>query len=327
MKYGQRLKKGKHSMEKTIVKLEYCLPLLSAKIKDAVMNISDMERIRIQEIRLRLNRYLTAVLFGKEYFVTPSGRLMNAPTGSVEIAAEDIEFTFRQAFQNSIHSFHREVTQGFITCTGGNRVGFCGTAVLSQDRELSVENVKYISSLNIRIAREVRGCSSEIYERAFCEGISSLIIAGAPASGKTTVLRDLCSRLGARYRISLIDERNELSATVNGRAGSDVGILTDVFDSYSRYDGIMTAVRVMSPEILVCDEIGSKDDLKALEYALNSGVKLIVTCHAPDIAQLKKRTVISRLIKSGAFDNAVFLGTGSMCGRMTSFYRLGDKND
>lgn len=312
-------------MYREISKLRFAYELLTPKIKNAVLAVSETERENIQEIRLRLNKKLTATVFGKEYFVTTDGKLMNSPADAVGVTSEDIDTAYKRAFQNSLHSFQREITQGYITVEGGNRVGFCGTAILDILREFCVENVKHISSINIRIAREVTGCSKDIYDRAFNNGIASLLIAGPPSSGKTTVLRDLCSKLGLKYRLSLIDERNEISATKDGAAQNDVGLMTDVFNSYTKFDGIMTAVKVMSPMILVCDEIGSKEDMKALEYAINSGVKLVATCHASNIDELKKRPVISKLIKEKVFDYAAILGTGPLCGQLTSFYKIGEQ--
>ena len=185
-----------------------------------------------------------------------------------------------------------------------------------------METVKHISSVNIRIAREVYGAGDDIYKKAFLNGPASLIIGGPPSCGKTTVLRDLCRLLGEKYRLSLIDERNEISASKNGTAQNLVGDMTDVFNSYNKLEGIMTAVKVMSPMILVCDEIGAKGDAAALEYAVNSGVKLIATCHAGNFDEMKKRPAISKLMKEKVFDYAAVLGTGSMCGQMISFYKL-----
>ena len=79
----------------------------------------------------------------------------------------------------------------------------------------------------------------------------------------------------------------------------------------------------MSPQILICDEIGSSEDNEALQYALNSGVKLIASCHASSLDELKKRRYISKLIKDKAFDALAVLGTGTMCGRLVSFAKTG----
>lgn len=302
-------------------KLSFAYELLTPKIRCAVAAIPEMEREHIQEIRLRLGRKLTVTLFGKEYFVTCDGRLQNTSANAVDVTNEDIDITYRRAFRNSLHSYHREIANGYITVDGGNRVGFCGTAVLDSSDD-SVETLKHISSLNIRIAREVFGAGDEIFRKAFSQGPASLIIGGPPACGKTTVIRDLCRLLGGKYRISLIDERNEIAASKDGTAQNNVGELTDIFNSYNKCQGITTAVKVMSPLILVCDEIGAKGDTSALDYAVNSGVRLIASCHAGSFDELKKRPAISKLMKEKAFDYAAILGTGSMCGQLTSFYKL-----
>lgn len=303
-------------------KLEFVYDLLTPKIRCAVQAVPEIERVRIQEIRMRQGKKLTVTVFGKEYFVTPEGRLMTDCCPGVDIAPEDIDVTYKRAFKNSLHSFQREIARGYVTADGGNRIGFCGTAVLNPGDNYRTETIKNISSLNIRIAREIFGAGQNIFQRAFAQGPASLVIAGPPSSGKTTVLRDICRMLGNSFRISLIDERNEIAAVKDGVARNSVGLMTDVFNSYNKYEGIMTAVKVMSPVVLVCDEIGSKEDSKALEYAVNSGVKLIVTCHASDFDQLKHRPVIAKLLKDKVLDYAAVLGTGSMCGQLQSFYKL-----
>lgn len=303
-------------------KLKSAYELMTPKIKNAVTFVSEYERECIQEIRLRLGRKLTVTVFGREYYLSADGRIQNSADNAVDIDLEDIDTAFKRAFRNSIHSYHREIANGYITIDGGNRVGFCGTAVLDSKDGYSVETLKHISSVNIRIAREVIGAGEEIFNKAFANGPASLLIGGPPACGKTTVLRDLCRLVGGRYRVSLLDERNEISATKDGVAQNRVGELTDVFNAYNKAEGITIAVKVMSPELIFCDEIGAKGDLSAISYAVNSGVKLVATCHAGSFDEMKKRSAISKLMKEKVFDYAAILGRGSMCGRLTSFYKL-----
>ena len=314
-------------MVKEISKLKYVYNILPPKICEAICAIPETESTRIQEIRMRLGRKLSVTVFSKEYFVCLNGRLMNSPDNGIDIFKEDIETVYQRAFKNSLHSFQREITRGYITAEGGSRIGFCGCAVLNPSKSYAVENIKDISSVNIRIAREVIGCGEDLFDKAFSDGAKGLLIAGVPSSGKTTVLRDLTRLMGNKFRVSLIDERGEISACSEGIPQNQIGIMTDVFTSYNKYEGIMTAVKVMSPQILVCDEIGGKEDLEALEYCINSGVKIVATCHASSMEEAKKRPVISRLLKEKVFDCYAILGTGPMCGKLTSFGKLGGKND
>ncbi len=287
--------------------------LLSGRLAAAVERIGGSEREQIQELRLRRGGYLSAGICGREYFVTRTGRLVSEAEGAVNVTESDIEFTCLAATDNSIHSFEREIRQGFVTAGGGCRVGFCGRAVCTGTELVSV---KEISSVNIRISREVIGCAEGIYRELFAVGARSLLIAGPPASGKTTVLRDLCRLLSAERRVSLIDERGEIAAVCGGCAQNDVGLHTDVFTGYPKLEAIMTAVRVMSPEIVVCDEIGTEGELPAYEYAIGSGARLICTCHADTVKQLRHRPVVSQLTAERAFDAAVMLGSGRDIGRV-----------
>ena len=306
-------------------RIENALEILTPRLQAAIKKIPDIESGRIQDIRLRLGRYLTVTIFDKEYFVTEEGVLQNSPNSGVRVLKEDEEQIYKRAFQNSIHSFSREISQGYITISGGNRVGFCGTAVLNPLKDNEIHSIKNVSSINIRIAREVFGCANDLFKKIYSDEDKSLLILGPPCSGKTTILRDLCRQLGDIRSVSVIDERNEISATVDGISQNKLGAMTDVFCSYNKYDGIMTAVKVMSPKILICDEIGSKGDSKALEYAVNSGVKIIATAHSPDFEDAKKRITISKLIKENVFDYIAVLGTGVMCGKLIKLVKYNDK--
>lgn len=309
-------------MEKQISKIDGVLGLLPDELSQSVRMIPELERYRIQEIRLRRDKFLSSTVFDKEYFIRADGKLVNTTEQAVKVSGDNIDTVMKRALQCSVHSYAKEISDGYMTVAGGCRIGFCGTAVLSRPVNYTVETVKNISSVNIRIAREVIGCGDEIMRSVFASDLKSLLIIGVPSSGKTTILRDICRSLGKKYRLSLIDERNEIAAVSDGRAYNDVGILTDIFTSYDKFDAIMTSVRVMSPNALVCDEIGSKEDMRALEYVVNSGVKLIATTHAPDYDSAKRRSGVSKLIKDKVFDYACVLGTGSLCGKVTRLVKI-----
>ncbi|MBR1384810.1 MAG: Flp pilus assembly complex ATPase component TadA [Ruminococcus sp.] len=304
--------------------MELAQLLLTERLGRVIRAIPVSERKELQEIRLRRNKKLSAVAYGFEYFITPNGKMMRSPSLAADITEDDIMFTYKSALKHSLYAFEREISQGYITTEGGNRVGFCGKAVYDTSTGVLC-SLNDISSINIRIAREINGCAGEIFERFYSSNPVSMLICGPPSSGKTTLLRDLCRYLSEKYTVSLIDERNEIASVYNGVPQNDVGSRTDVFTSYDKYSAIMISVRVMAPQIIICDEIGGSDELKALEYALYSGVKLIATCHAGSFAELKRSPVISKLIKANAFEKAVLLRGQPFCGKPEAFYDLGGK--
>ena len=250
---------------------------------------------RVAEIRLRTSR--------PAYAVTLDGR--NIPC-SPPFTQEDINECFLELCRNSVHSFAREIAEGYITLPGGGRVGFCGTAVIQEGRLTALRD---ISSLNIRFPRQVKGCAEELCRRVFSEGLCSVIVCGRPLSGKTTVLRDMARILGQAHRVAVVDSRGELAGVHGGIPALDVGENTDVLNGYSKADGIMCALRSLSPEIIICDEIGG--DAESVRQCMNCGVKLVVSAHAGSIAELTRRPSLCGLIP--LFDKAALLGG---CGRL-----------
>ena len=121
---------------------------------------------QLAEIRLRTGRCACAVRL--------DGKMVRC---SAPFTQEDITECFLELCRNSVHSFAREISEGYITLPGGHRVGFCGTAA-GHDGKFST--LRDVSSLNIRFAREVPGCARELYDRAFQDGLCSLIVAGKP---------------------------------------------------------------------------------------------------------------------------------------------------
>ena len=275
-------------------RIEYALSLLSGEPLGAIRALDSQTLMKVDEIRLRISRPVSLTIDGEDIL-----------TDAVA-SPEDIEHTFKEAFSYSLHSYSKELTQGCVTTRGGNRVGVCGTAVISPENG-AVDTVKCISSLNIRIAREAVGCAEDIAAECFGGGLSGLVVIGPPMSGKTTVLRDLCRILGNRCRISLIDELNEISASHRGIPQNGIGRFTDVFSGYPKKSGIETAVRVMSPRAILVDEIGSESDAEAILYALHSGVFPVTAVHAADIADARRKPAIDRLFSEDAFKNAVVL--------------------
>lgn len=280
------------------MKKETILHYFKGNIYSAVSKIPEYLFNDIQEIRLRVNKPLSVMCGFKPSYITPNGNLTCNPTNTVTVIEQELNQCYEAVCQYSVHSFKREICEGFVTLKGGHRVGLCGTTVIQNGL---IENIKNVSSLNFRISHQVKGCAEKLYNQVFVHGLSNVLIAGAPMSGKTTLLRDLTRLLGSSYKTSVIDERGEIAAVWNGIPQNDVGINTDVFDGYPKSEGISTAVRVMSPQIIVCDEIGGENDMTAVKHASYCGVYVAATIHASNINELVQRT------GTDIFDKIVFL--------------------
>lgn len=293
----------------------------SEHLRAALLRANALLCENAQEIRLRVGRPLAVTVFGRERFVTENGSVTDCPQLGLLVTAADLDYSFKASCNYSVHSYSRELKNGFVTIAGGHRVGICGTAVF---KDGEIDTMKQISGLNFRIARQVIGCANGLVERLFCGKPSGLLIIGEPVSGKTTVLRDLCRQLGNTRRLSIIDERGELAATYQGLPQNGIGYCSDVFDGYSKSEGILTAIRVMSPEIIVLDEIGSAADALAIEQGINAGVSIIATAHAASFDEILGRSFIRQLLFTGAFGNIALLGSGKMPGKIQDIRRVND---
>ena len=295
------------------------LPYFPETLRQPLAKIPPQDAADLQEIRLRTGRQLHAVRSGREYAVTLQGALRAEPADGILITPQMLDAVFRNCCAHSLHSFQDAIRSGFLTLAGGSRAGLCGTAVMQAHK---VETVRGISSINLRIASERIGCAEALLQRLGGAAQGGLLIAGPPASGKTTVLRDIARILGDHRRICIMDERGEIAAVQNGVPQFAVGAQTDIFDGYPKAEGISAAVRVMSPELLICDEIGGEDETDALLHSLHTGVQIIASAHAGSIAELYERPQILRLIRSGVFRTAVLLQGGAACGHAAAIEPL-----
>ncbi|MBQ8922046.1 MAG: hypothetical protein IJ060_07800 [Oscillospiraceae bacterium] len=292
------------------------LPYFPAQLQIPLSRIPAEQAAEIQEIRLRLGRNLHIVMHGAERAVTKEGALTAEPAEALQISRQIIDTTFQNLSAHSLHSVLGTVRQGFITIAGGSRAGLCGTAVMQQT---SIESVRAVSGINLRIASERIGCAEAIAARlGGASQLGGLLLAGPPASGKTTVLRDIARILGTQYRVSLLDERGELAAVTNGQPQFSVGLQTDVFDGYPKAQAIGIAVRVMSPQFVICDELGSEDETDAVLQSLRTGAAFIASAHAGTAEELSRRPQIRTLLQAGAFRNIVMLHPGVRCGEIAA---------
>lgn len=276
--------------------LKYFSPRITKALTEVKGNIS--------EIRLRSGSPLSITLPNQYIYLTENGAYTTSADKALKVTPEDIRHTFEAVCRYSVHSCQSRINNGFVTVAGGHRAGLCGTAVYSPSGK--IENLKYINGINFRIAGEVFGAADEIVLTTMGSGLKSVLIFGAPCSGKTTILRDLCRQVGDKYPVSLVDERFEIASVSGENANNHVGANTDVFSGYTKTDGILTAIRVMSPRMIICDEIGSDDDISALRQAWICGVKIAAAMHSGSVSELTGSSVYP-LIACKAFDCAVYI--------------------
>ena len=257
----------------------------------------------LQEIRIRCNRPIILRLRNVEVLI------------EYNISQKEILQTIEKLCENSIYAYKNQICEGFITVKGGHRVGITGSAVIENGK---IINIKYITSLNFRIAREVIGCSRKILGQVIDvkeNTINNTLIVSPPGKGKTTILRDLIrnisngvEELGFRGKnCCIVDERGEIAAMYQGVPQNDVGIRTDVIENISKAKGMKMLIRSMAPEVIACDEIGSKEDVEAIKEALISGVKGIFTMHGRTLEDIKKNKGINELIENKQIEKIIFI--------------------
>lgn len=275
---------------------------LSYPLMNALRDISH----KVQEIILRTQKPLCVSLSGEQYVVTKRGTLSRDATVSDAVVSSenDVVECFNNICNYSVYSHLNEIKEGFITLKGGHRAGISGTAVVSGE---SIINIRDISTVSIRVAREIKGVGEKFAEMLLnSEG--GILLCGAPVSGKTTLLRDIARLVSVKYyqRASIIDTRGELAAVSRGVPQNDIG-LCDVLNGYPRYEGITQALRCLSPQYIFCDEIGNVNDAEALIKGINSGVKFVATVHAGDENELKAKPFVRDILSTGAFSRIIFL--------------------
>ena len=274
-----------------------CLPTQLAKL------ILEHNIQKLEEIRIRANKPVILKLGQVEIVL------------SYTITTNEIIGILQNICNNSIYTYQNQICNGFITLPGGNRVGIAGNVVIKDGQ---VSNISYIYSLNFRISHQINGASDNILKYVLDtenNTIFNTLIVSPPGAGKTTIIRDLAKRISngineINFRgldVSIIDERGEIAAMTKGITFNDVGIRTDVLDNVPKTIGIRMAVRSMAPKVIIADEIGNKDDVNIINYAICSGVKCIFTAHGSNMEDLLKNNEINKIINLQLFSKIIFL--------------------
>ena len=210
-------------------------------------------------------------------------RVLPDPAHPYLVTKEDIGETMGYICHYSLYAYENELKQGFITVEGGHRVGVAGKVIIENEK---VKNIQYISSLNVRISHEVLGCADALIPYITeNKQICHTLIISPPCCGKTT--------LGTR---------------------------TDILDCCPKAEGMIMLIRSMAPRVIAVDEIGTSEDIHAIEYAMQCGCRLIASVHSLDMDEASKKPILGDLIRRRMFQRYVVLGQDHGPGKIREIY-------
>lgn len=265
------------------------LSVLEYLPRKVVTAVESLGREDIDEVRLRRDREASVTCGGENIML------------GITVSPREMDELMTRITGGSVYSHANTIRRGYVALSGGVRVGISGRAVF-EGGELS--GISDVSSFSFRIPRAVRGCGDYIAYLLGREGYRrGLLIYSPPGVGKTTVLRDTCRILSTGddpLRIAVIDSRDEICR------GESFGTV-DVLSGFGRAEGIEIALRTLSPQMIVCDEIGSGEDSDAILSLRHSGVPLLASAHGDDPRELMTRPYIGELHHAGIFSGYVGL--------------------
>ena len=279
---------------------EGVIALMPRGVADEIFRIASSRRgglAGISEIMLRREGRCSALIDGETVAL------------SYRLSGDECEALMRRLVDGALYAHRDSIAAGYISLSGGVRMGVCGSARYESDRLVGISNMR---SLLFRIPTGRCDFLEELYS-VYSGGIGQgMLIYSPPGVGKTTALRALCKRIGSgmgAIRVAVVDERSEFSES--DYSGCEV----DILRGYKRREGVEIATRTLSPGLIMIDEIGA-EDAEQLMWVVRCGIPLIATAHASSFDEIRAKPALRGLIGSSVF--SVFVGLSRRGGK----YRL-----
>lgn len=290
------------------------LQCFSLRIKSVLGRLPPHVQQQVEEIRIRIERPIEIIVNNNSYFLTETGELTKHVNHGMLATPDDGKKILNLISRHSVYAIEEELRRGYITIPGGHRVGIAGRAVVENGR---VRLLKDIASFNFRVAREWKGIALPILPLLINKQgrVANTLIISPPRCGKTTLLRDIARLLSSGlselnipgYKVGVVDERSEIAGCQDGLPQSDLGPRVDVLDACPKAEGMMMLIRSMSPDVILCDEIGSSQDTQAILEAIHAGVSIVTSAHALDVEDVCQRPNLHPLFTPPVFERYILL--------------------
>ena len=252
-----------------------------------ILSVVRSSRRPCEEIRLRAGGVCTVRVGERE------SRL------SSRVGSDELYAILTSLCHGSVFAYRDTLERGYVTMETGVRVGVVG--------EVSYDGGRCsppfgIGSVVFRIPGGECSFGEELFYK-WCDVGGGLLVISPPAGGKTTALGSLAEHIGGKLgrRTVIVDERCEMDRE------RYFGGCVDVLRGYRRREGIEIAVRTMSPEVLICDEIFTAEDSAALLAAAGAGITVLASAHGESVEGVMARDAVASLVNRGVFSSVAVI--------------------
>lgn len=278
--------------------LDYVLSKFPNDLRTSILNFLKQNHFpQINEIRLHSGSYIC--------FIANSKNLKT----DILITTQELDDLLPFLCDGSVYAHFNTIKEGYISLGKGIRAGICGRATLENG---IISGISSITGINIRLPRRILHSADYLFKLLKENNFKkSVILYSSPGVGKTTILRELIYLISQNeipIRHAIIDTRDEITPFMS----KDL-MLSDIFISYPKGLGIEIATKSMTPELIICDEISSKEEASSVLMSSNSGVRLIASTHANSFKELCSKEILKELFSHNVFDYAlgIFRDVGS----------------